>query len=60
MPSQTAVEIHTEPAAWNIGAITRMTSSGASGAAELNCSALASSARCVSITPFDAPVVPPV
>ena len=49
-----------DPAAWNMGAITRYTSPVAAGAAVRTWIALAIRLRCVSMTPFDWPVVPPV
>ena len=49
-----------EPAAWNSGATTSQHVSGVNGQTIPMCIALATRLRWVSITPFDAPVVPPV
>ena len=48
------------PAAWNIGANTSQTCSSAGCAIVMLCIALEIRLRCDSMTPFDAPVVPPV
>ena len=48
------------PAAWNIGATTSQLVSEVNGQQVMKCWALATRLPWVRITPFDAPVVPPV
>ena len=59
-PVQSVARMPFEPAAWKAGAISRYTSPAPIGARAIQWKVLAMRLRWLSITPFEAPVVPPV